>query len=495
MILIYVLVFFFVVLIISYYIYNKNKSTPEGCIEKDVNSVFDPNTNTCKCRNGYIQINGKCQKQSPSQPLIQCPYSDPNNLIQCNPSDINSCSNCAGSGKLFSCVSVTKDNPVKINDIDVSPGNYCMPITEGTSQKCDPKIGYQALSYKPEKNQYYWSCIMKYPQMFSYNNVTGTLLQNGCRSSGIPASNPLQCTNQQKTEGKEKPFIGVDLYPTWDSTPGCDPGDRETQCRCNSGYYSKDLSDHKKDLIIKDCMFDSCSPGKTDINNNTQCICPDGYIRCPQDLISLNDDYIYLHCNTLVSEGAYPACIPDPCLPNGKFVNGNCICNNNNNDNTCKNEDCNCYVFNQVYDPNSLINKTCKDLCENNGPCGDRGDCYKHCYPATGDIAKYVSTVYEARCKCNEKHGPLNDTDFLCQKVLLEKGQSCSTDSDCISNYCHDGECTKPGICYSNKDCKTNNCEGITITNAGVYPGMCQCNNDQDCRITEKCNYGNCNAK
>ena len=381
MIIIYILTIIFVILVISLFVYNYKGNNIRDCIEKDINSHYDPNTKKCVCNDGYTLKNGKCIKIRPDQPTKYCPVTSVDSLVVCNPDDINSCSDCTGEGNIFYCQKVDKD--IELNGQKIPFGNYCMPLSQEPSANCDEKIGYQVLSYDEQNKAYYWACLSKYPNMFEINPTTGDYIQIACSGSKILCDNGNEWNDPQN---------------------GCDPASKGAKCDCPSGLMYVD--DSAGDIYIKNCITNTCYPGTTNPNQPGNCICTSTTIQCPEAVT-----------NSVIKERCIgnPQCLPDPCQPGGSYdyqSGGKCNCNEQNG-------------YYNIPNTNSIIGYSCGQPCQNNGPCGNRGTCQYQ----DGNLS----------CQCNSDYGPDQGNpklDPLCSYHLIPNNGSCENDWQCQSGNC-----------------------------------------------------------
>lgn len=334
-------------------------------------------------------------------------------LKKCDPTDNAACIYCNGG---FSCVTVSDDNPQTYSPdggkttLQIPNGSWCLPA-KFASANCDPYISTPILT-KLDNGTFMWRCNCKYPYLFENVNVNSDCSkQIACGNSSDPSLSlgKLVCPNESKgvcTPGEE-----------WTTSSKWDP--QYGVCECKSGYTYQDQS--YGGVIVKSCVDNSCNPGQP---TSSGCVCPtkiqypdktfSSWVRCPQDV----EQSVAVRCEDLGS----PQCLPDPCNPNGYWNGQSCVCNNP-------------FTPFQVDVQESVVGWQCKNLCDNNGPCGSgserRGDCF---VPQQADQAQCNNCVKG----WTNKDGGTN----TCNDMCIEDNGPCNIDDDCCgslnnkSSYC-----------------------------------------------------------
>lgn len=443
----------FIVSIITIVIFRLTRS-------KDVifTSVCD---NSSDCSNGYYCTENPDSQKNVCQPSNKqyCYVQPSTKLLECTPGK-DDCKSCANTIN-FSCIVVDKDHPYtwkKGNDVVKVPDSpegkgWCLPKVK--DKYCNP-LTSEYILIDSGNNAYEWGCLCKYP-----NLITNA-------SPGEDCSIVLAC-NENVSDPKLHGELVVPLETKCSTDKDCKSGDKclplrvsgscDTdknnmvchtswsknpdiqktvdpllgQCTCpNQDDYQcvKTGADSYQMNCVPDPCYpytktsgDYCKPQPgTCLGNNTPdfcCRCPPGYLRCPEDITSNNPvlcDYCMNH----------PTCIPDPCSP-GHYdpQSQSCVCPG---DTWCP-----------LDDPQSPVGQICRNVCEQNGPCGNRGDCY---LPKDKDGNKICLMTGKERtpakcCNCklpniNTPTDPYCDTEITCQP----NSSACISDSDCCSQDC-----------------------------------------------------------
>jgi len=348
------------------------------------------------------------------------PFSE---LKECDPTDNAACIYCKGG---FACVSVTDDNPHNYSPdggatkLKIPNGNWCLPA-KFASANCDPYVSTPILT-KKDADTFMWRCHCKYPYLFENVNVDSDCSsQIACGHSSDPAQSlgKLVCpTGSPEVCNAGDPWT---TYSKWDPKYGV--------CECKDGYTYQDQS--YGGVQIKTCVNNTCAPGSPTKGLKDSCDCPDkkqypdktwdSWVSCPQEVVPT----VAVRCTDLGN----PQCFPDPCNPNGYWDNDaqTCVCN---------------APFSpfQVQPQESPVGWQCRNLCDDNGPCDDRGTCF---VPPQADIAQ---------CK-NCRQGWANGKLHECATPCLENGELCEDKSQCCgyirdgSSLCTEGVGLKSGTC------------------------------------------------
>lgn len=388
-------------------------------------------------------------------------------LKECDPTDKNSCQDCLNIPS-FNCVVVNKNKPYTwkqgnktISIPDSSPGKgWCLPDVD-TRQFCNPFTADYVLEQTGE-NEYSWGCYCKYPNLFDHSGGPNTL--SDCtfvRACGTPEEegNLVVPTSQECTKDSDCGSTGKCLYPKSPGPCGSNatgpkfchiPWQGDTQKTINP-LDGQCICDADKELTYQcidtgagyyemNCVKNTCGQYPTSTNCQAGgcrenppdkcCVCPTGYLRCPDD-IPIGDSPLCNHCYDYG-----PSCIPDPCRigddSNGYYDKNRsggpgCVCPGEN--------------MAPVADTDSPVGEICQDLCRGNGPCANRGTCYVD--------RTEVNPV--AKC-CNCVCPYTNDGDPT---------ETCSGDNNKRMEY---------NDCDSNDQCCSNNC---TKTIAPPQQGFC----------------------
>ena len=334
---------------------------------------------------------------------------------------------CDSSGKLSGCMdcqdtdpddpkTVIRNNSIKSKTLCIDPffwddnegtckltkGSYCLPA-HVDDITCNPYTGNKALTLDNKTNTYSWSCVCKDDLKFSGNTCSDI---NVCGLEG-ESQNP----NNTLRRGLLKDG-SADNY--WNSNSDWDPlkaGNSKCSCRSN------EVADNNRLL----CLPNSCSPGSQNPDDPGQsCKCdPDqGLVDCYE--ISTSYDGIAPYYN---GSCKFPSCVPDPCAGDGKdgFIHGQyttkkdktgiitggyCQCRKGDPNNPKYPNDPNDPTYFLVPDPNAYGGFSCKQLCIDNGPCGDRGKC------KVQDLNK-AFTQFTIRCKDMDSDGQCTSSLFM----------------------------------------------------------------------------------
>ena len=339
---------------------------------------------------------------------VKCPISiHPTKLKSCDPSNPDSCDDC--SDGMHACFTVSDDIPYQVQidgkTVNIPNGNWCLPAKVKTLP-CNEFSGFPILA-KLNETEYVWKCQCKYPSLFTNQGEFGDCTQEVACGAENNDSNHLVCPPKST---HCKPGTKWVDDPTWEPTSGI--------CSCATGLKYIDKSIPSQGVWNKQCVTDSCSPGKT---VNGKCVCPPkqdftrehgviSYLRCPDDM----PDSFKSNCID------NPECIQDPCNPGGYYDSnkGKCVCAENRG-------------FIAVEDSTSPVKWICEQGCSGKlNPCGNRGDCVikngkiqcENCHPPWVQNVNYSD--------CAKKHPNM----CMCQQLPLNS--KCKVDSDCLSGNC-----------------------------------------------------------
>jgi hypothetical protein len=333
---------------------------------------------------------------------FECGMTDPKTIKECDPKNpICSSCKCDASGKLSGCMECKESDPndpskkIEISVISsdqctdpfiwddvnktciLKPGHFCMP-PHVSNIDCNPYTGRKLLTLDTNTNTYKWSCVCKDNTMFSGDTCTNI---NVCGMEGS-IDNP----DNENTKRGFRRRNTTDQY--WNKNSRWDPmAPNNGECKCNTN----EVADNQRLL----CLRNGCFPGTIDESDNQSCNCSNfagTLVDC--NLVSLTyDDNGLAYYN---GSCARPSCVPDPCGgpygkngkyvkvtdENGKTIGGKCQCNEAEG-------------YYLTPDPDSYTGYTCEKLCENNGPCGNRGKCHIHT-----DLTQSFSS-FNIRCANN----------------------------------------------------------------------------------------------
>lgn len=407
-----------------------------------------------------------------------CPSVDENGVCQGS----TDCDKCLNNPK-FSCIQVSDKNPYKWKqgktEIQVPNSErghgWCLPNIQNRDITCNPYTSDYVL-HEIGPGQYEWGCLCKYPNLFdnaqgplsnctlprACGTVTGTTTlgklyvpnKKECHSNSDCGGNdvcldvftPSPCGYDDISKHIEtndcKNSDSCVCHTPWEGsiTEDTDPLTGQCVCEDNLEYQCVVRS---SDYFEMNCVKGFCSSveGAREADSSTCnasqcykqdgdcmcCKCPPGYIRCPDDINS-NNSGLVTYCTK-----AGPTCIRDPCstkeVPGGYWdpEKNSCVCPGEN--------------FVSMSDENSAVGQVCKDACQGNGPCGNRGTCY---FPEGG------KTVEDALCcNCHCPYTNEGDDSCTCSATLKStkgairqaNGGECCSDGDCCSGNCKDADC------------------------------------------------------
>lgn len=491
----YILLFFILIFLtfLAILIHNKTKSH----LSEDCNSDNDcPKDYSCQ---ENPEINNK--KQCLPSNKIFCKITPSTELMKCSITDPNSCSVCLNNPQ-YSCVEVNKDNPyiwkqngVNMNIPDSSTGfGWCLPDIVNRDIECN-KFTADYILQEIKPGVYQWGCSCKYPNLFDHVGEAGSdcLVRRACREVDgfgklyVPIQNSKICKIDSDCGSNNKCLNPLNPIPCgYTNDGGIEPSnDCSTsgscvchtswegpivseidplagQCVCRNNYdfqcIKRSSDNFELNCIKGQCTCDGCSEAPSNTCNSslpqhTCCNCPKGMIRCPDDIPSNNTGLI----NYCLRTGS--TCIADPCkttsVPDGYYDSniGSCICPGGGT---------------PIEDENSPVGLVCKNLCEGNGPCGNRGTCY--------------TVGNQARCKdCVCPFINEGDTTCTCSimkegNIYGQQGSLCCNDKDCCSGNCS-GNCDNTGdsgICIGPSPViSTGDCTPIPpITPTECKPGF-----------------------
>ncbi len=290
------------------------------------------------------------------------------------------CSNCRcdSTGKLSGCLECKESDPndpsktYAISDVSkeqckdpffwdekesrckLGPGSFCLP-PEVVDIPCNKYTGRKLLSLDTRTNTYKWTCVC------IDNKFSGTTCSdiNVCGMEGS-SDNPNK-------DGRGLYKKGTNEY--WNINSKWDPN-VDGKCKCGNNEQPNDS--------YLSCMPNDCSPaGKQSQTDSESCICTSkGYVDCK----TISQTFDSLVGGIYDGVCKRPSCVPDPCAGIGPekdagiyqlitdpkdptvAIGSQCVCNEKEG-------------YYLVPDQYAFRGWTCQKVCENNGPCGNRGKC------------------------------------------------------------------------------------------------------------------------
>jgi len=501
----FVFIIFFLLLavtIVIIFLHSRNSNKLSQFCSSDSDC---PSGYLCK-PNPEMQNKKQCVKAN----QVYCPISPVTELVKCRLDATGYCSDTCLNVPKFSCVQVDADNPYtwkqgnqNIN-LPNSPTNYgwCLPDITNKDITCNEFTSDYVLEQVGD-NQYQWGCYCRYPNLFDHGAGPGS----DCTSVRACGNmNPVP----QGSLYVPKPYTGPNGFRSCTTDSMCDPGDvcrgaespapcgylgptggynklpqdctspesncvchtqwlnipdkidpLSGQCICNSGLDFQ-CTVHASDSFSFNCVTNqNCYPYQEDPNSGNCgakchrqgdqcvcCLCPPGYIRCPDDITTNQSLQEYCMLN-----GA--TCIPDPCNtaqngpPNGHWdPAGGCICATG-------------YIA--VDDTNSAVGAVCLDPCNSAiNPCGNRGSCFVQNGQAqcTNCVAPYTNEG-DNTCSCSGEDPGLG----------VGNGAECCSDDVCASKQCGgypNCSCDSQGNCIY----QPGHCTGKIPVVWPKYPGQ-----------------------
>ena len=416
---IFIIIFFvFISSVIIYSLFGQSKSS---------NVIPIPSNNTIQC--GILDPNSikKCDADTKICESCQCLGNDPSVKMDCmtcqvvddfNPYSVDiEKDKCTGSNLLWD------ENDQKCH---LEKGSYCLPA-HVPDIKCNQFTGRKMLSQTITPSgelQYEWKCICKNDTMFSSDggDCDHIKLCGMDESSQNPNSDGRGLFLVEHPEQKWSPDSNIDPFP---SSGKC-------YCKCIHGEVASGSS----------CLLGNCKP--CDDNTPTSCNCGDNtkFIDCSE--ISMRNDGPAGTYYTGICK--IPSAVPNPCIGAiGSYYDqnsGKCVCDPNGGPNS---------TWRSVPDASNTFGMVCKDLCANNGLCGDRGTCY--IYP-TNDQNVWTILCSTNPCSSPTQYIYLGGTNGLGNNLKLTGGGS-------------DGFLFEP-TCYSDDG---TNCSSVAKDIHIVYPG------------------------
>lgn len=319
----------------------------------------------------------------------ECGILDPKTILKCDttPEGKKVCSKCKcdSSGKLSGCMECRYTNPndpktlIRINNKNIpnqcidpffwdekdsscklKEGTYCLPSLGITQDiDCNQYTGSKLLTLDEKTNTYKWSCYCKNDLKFSGPTCSNI---NVCGIEGS-SNNPNNSVNRGLLKAGT-----TDNY--WNKDSDWDPlNPKNGHCSCSFN----EVADNTNLL----CLPDGCYPGIQNEGDKSgqSCICSKkGLVDCYSISLSYNNGLAYYN-------GAckFPSCVPDPCGgsmdSNNSGIKGKYVLVKDGDDNIISGK-CQCNPgYHLVPDPSSYSGFSCRELCIDNGPCGDRGQC------------------------------------------------------------------------------------------------------------------------
>lgn len=514
-----------IVVIVVYSRRKKQQSLSEFCLSDD----DCPKMDAC-----IVNPENNDKKQCfPAQKFF-CTAFPFTSLTKCRLDDKESCSECLNNPK-FTCVQVTKDKPYTwIQDgktvyIPESAENYgwCLPNLVNRDVICNAFTSDYVLEEVGD-GMYQWGCLCKYPNLFDHANGDSTgdcILPLACGTPNnfghlvVPTEKKCSLdsdcggTNicrQRLTpspcgynNGGVQPLIDCSAtgancvcHTRWSGeniqkinplTGRCEC-DNELQFQCvkrSSDYFefncvqgfcnSPDPNNPWSVDDPKNCNNNQCYLQGGDSSNCVCCKCPQGFLRCPDDIIANNKGLVN-YC-----ERNGPTCIPDPCktadVPTGYYDKnkGTCVCPGD--------------TATVWLDENSPIGATCKDLCGKDNPCANRGKCH-------------VVNRQALCCDCVSPYTNDGDNSCTCagQDGKKGAGEPCCKDTDCGSGVCRGAKCDSGGVQFSgvcigqpppNSKCTDKQCV-VKKIGPVVCGGSSTCPQDTTCCQVPSGNWNCC---
>ena len=366
---------------------------------------------------------------------------DNENLTQCDLSKDTTCDNLCNNELQFKCKQVTLDKPYSYYkdgqkyDIKMSnPGKgWCLPnMDQAKNIDCNPFLSEKILVKNTGDDSYNWGCYCK-NQLFTHENTPTSQCtkQLACKSDDgsvhdIYTKNdpPVQCTGDTQCGANSK------CLDVLGNKPGTFPGYCHTkwtsQANIDPFYGVCDCPPGQKTLKVKNgynsvfkCVSDTCSPGIKNDQAINQCICPDGYIRCPQDL-SMDSSDIAKACDA----NKEPKCILDPCRPGGNWDKETQMCKCN----TTSTPDAP-YGYMAMGTAENSLGSKCGKVCVDYNPCGNRGTCTV--------VNNNQNNFDKVKCiDCVPPYTNYNDKEQRCLTEMRASGEGCSDNNQCLSGNC-----------------------------------------------------------
>lgn len=338
---------------------------------------------------------------------------------------------------------------------------WCLPPVD-ESIKCNPNTADSVLVQKIDaqgKVSYAWGCYCKLPSFMQHDDTAisncSTLVGCGGFDLYIPPKDSItaisctsnnnctlpntKCCNDQKCLKAGETFSTASpgqCYSKW-ITGETERSPRYGTCDCpsNTYYYNSTLEDY----VVKSCNVDACEPTGTKGSGNT-CTCKPGNVSCglyPGPGIVVTNE----RCASTTTSNR---CVPDPCKPGGTIRSGG---------------GCDCDLaqgFVEVVDVNAVGGKTCRKLCVDNGPCGNRGKCR-------------IEGNREV-CDCLCPFAPTDINDKFCSLYLdkFTAGQRCKEDMRVEKTSVWDNTFTTIYTPVTNSCCAPYKCQYAPGTNR--YP-------------------------
>lgn len=444
---------------------------------------------------------------SPSTALMKCKLSDPNSCDACLNNPAFSCVEVTPD-KPFSWTH--NGQPVYIPPSAQGYG-WCLPKVDNSSIKCNLFTSQPMLEQIGDK-EFEWGCTCKY-NVFGHDstadsscthvlacgqdNDSGTLYTLtspnekdwiSCKQdtdcSGIstlsgkpgmcraPMTSPLPCGYANGSSGLEpkvdcsKDSSKCYCHVPWEGTLVDLVDPLSGQCVCNDDRDYQCIT-QASDSFAMNCVQGFCQPFSEAIgsgscnkgscfippggNDCICCSCPEGYIRCPDDIPSNNIALINYCKNT------GPTCIKDPCstdeVPNGywNLQEQQCVCPGD--------------ASAAKPDPDSAVGQYCANLCGKNSPCGSRGSCY---------VANVGGTKQALCCSCTGGFTNKGDPSCTCSELTGKQPimGTCEADTDCASGHCCGVKCTwSPD--HTERICTSGNCCGTDPINSQCGTDTC----------------------
>lgn len=415
-----------------------NKENPTVVKKKDDVETIECGIlkgNLVKCTNvGSVCDNCRCS-DDPSQKLdcVECQVIEDSSPYKSIDLDIEQ-SKCDG------------DSLEYINGkCKIKNGSYCLPKNVYDIDCNNPFIERKLLT--KDESGYRWKCVCKNSNFFSNDNTEGE-----CSDIKV-----CDLSGQQNGSKGGRSLVNKITGELWNTKSSWDPnpGSKDAECLCKDGEIA--------DNVHLSCVNNTCGEGTPSTTDKQMCTnCQLGYIDCKGFSTRIDSDFP----TQWTGQCTLPSCIPDPCNPGDK---------NSNNYYHKETNSCFCDKGWQatIDDNNPTFGQTCKQMCENNGPCGDgisttkRGDCIVYNKPGDGsDIWTIKSDNNKGQLITSKKTGNGMSYNFS------TSGGSSIFYFESVSIIDENGKPYQVGVVYPNDKYYIKTSEGkyIDFVNKQILP-------------------------